>query len=79
MQDEDYFLPDEEDMDVSMGISVPGADADKMDFLQYSISPGFKKWQQANFGHCLLQTVVSSKDSSTLICCHQFMIQHRHL
>ena len=47
MQDEDYFLPDEEDMDVSMGISVPGADADKMDFLQYSISPGFKKWQQA--------------------------------
>ena len=43
LQDEDDFLPEDEDMEVSLGSSIPISGVSKMDFLKYSISPGFKQ------------------------------------
>ncbi|KAK7111666.1 RNA polymerase I-specific transcription initiation factor RRN3-like [Littorina saxatilis] len=41
-EDEDDFIADEDSMGVSLGSSAPGAGASKLDFMQYTISPGFK-------------------------------------
>ncbi|XP_076447065.1 RNA polymerase I-specific transcription initiation factor RRN3-like [Babylonia areolata] len=40
-EDEDDFIPDE-DMEASLGVSSVCTSADKLDFMKYSISPGFK-------------------------------------